>query len=137
MIIMPVTFFYPDDSYDRNITLYADSISNGLTAYNKEIPIRDLKFNRENNPIYIELGYTGPTIKVGGTIDDYRTFIKYLELYPDTLLRTYILSDNYPEFNVDAYWEIKELKSKAVPGKSFLRTYELTVVMQHNKEVRG
>lgn len=134
---MPVTFFYPNDTFDKNITLYADSLSVGVVANNRAIPIRDVNTIRVNYPVYIPLGFTGQTIKISGVIDDLPTFSKYLELYPDTLLKTLSTSANYTEFNNDGYWEIKELSSSAVPGASFLRKFTMTVTQQHNIEVRG
>lgn len=134
---MPVTFFYPSPDYANSITLYADSLSVGCTGNNRVIPIRDLEPTRTRTPIFIELGYTGHTIKIAGTIDEYDTFLKYLSLFPDTLLKTVTTSGNYVEFNKNMFWEIKEVDSKAVPGDSFLRTYTLSVTEQHHTDVRG
>ena len=83
---MPVTLLF-GESYASSITLYAETITVSKVGYNRQIPIRDIAISRTRYPVFINLGYTGETIKLEGFVDPttYSTLITFL---PDISLKT-------------------------------------------------
>lgn len=131
---MPVTLLF-GESYASSITLYAETITVSKVGYNRQIPIRDIAISRTRYPVFINLGYTGETIKLEGFVDPttYSTLITFL---PDISLKT-TGSSNYIQFGTtDRYWEVKSLETKALTGTSNYHSYSLTLVEQYYIEKR-
>ncbi len=117
-------------SYASSVTLYAESISVNMVGNNRQIPIRDTAIARTKYPKVINLGYSGPTIKLEGYVDS-TNYAKLITLLPDTILQT-TGSSNYAQFGTSTrYWEVKALETKALAGTSNYHSYSLTIVEQH------